>query len=96
MLCVQFRIPDNELVRVGKYNAEKLEITASEAAAAFLKHTDPMGLEAIVPRRIMPKETNEPIWLRESPVGATIRLQKAKSHSVTVNSVIAERYELSA
>ncbi len=31
-------------------------MTASEAVAAFLKHTDPMGLEVIVPRRIMPKE----------------------------------------
>ncbi len=56
LICVQFRIPNDELVLVGKYNGEKLEMTASEAAAAFLKHTDPMGLEAIVPRRIMPKE----------------------------------------
>ncbi len=56
LLCVQFRIPDDEFVLVGKYNCEKLEMTASEAAAAFLKHTDPMGLESMVPRRIMPKE----------------------------------------
>jgi hypothetical protein len=53
---VQFKIPDDELVLAGKYNGEKLRMTASEAAAEFLKHTDPMGLEAIVPRRIMPKE----------------------------------------
>ncbi len=56
LLCVQFRIPDEEYVLVGKYNGEKLQMTASEAAAAFLKHTDPMGLEAIVRRKIMPGE----------------------------------------
>jgi len=56
LICVQFRIPNDELVLVGKYNGEKLEMTASDAAAAFLKHADPMGLEAIVPRRVEPKE----------------------------------------
>jgi len=56
LICVQFRIPNNEYVLVGKYNGEKLEMTASEAAAAVLNHTDPMGLEVIIPRRIMPKE----------------------------------------
>jgi hypothetical protein len=56
LICVQFRIPNDECVLVGKYNGEKLAMTASEAASAFLKHTDPMGLEVIVPRRIMPKE----------------------------------------
>jgi len=55
LICVQFKIPNNESVLVGKYNGEKLEMTASEAAAAFVKHIDPMGLEVIVPR-ILPKE----------------------------------------
>jgi hypothetical protein len=56
LICVQFKIPSDESVFVGKYNGDKLEMTASEAAAAVLKHTDPMGLEVIIPRRIMPKE----------------------------------------
>ena len=56
LLCVQFRIPDEEFVLVGKYSGEKLEMTASEAAAAVLTHTDPMGLEVVVPRKIMPRE----------------------------------------
>ena len=56
LICVQFRVPNAESVLVGKYNGEKLEMTASDAAAAFLAHTDPMGLEVIVPRKIMPKE----------------------------------------
>jgi|SRR5579872_2543882 len=56
LICVQFKIPDDELLLIGKYNGEKLQMTASEAAAAFLNHTDPMGLEAVIPRRIMPTE----------------------------------------
>src|SRR4051812_39993272 len=56
LICVQFKIPNAKSVWVGKYNGEKLEMTASEAAAAFLKHTDAIGLEVIVPGRILPKE----------------------------------------
>lgn len=56
LLCVQFRIPDDEIVSVGKYNGEKLQMTASEAAAAVLTHTDPMGLEVLVPRKIKARE----------------------------------------
>ena len=34
LICVQFRIPNRESVLVGKYNGEKLEMTASEASGA--------------------------------------------------------------
>ena len=56
LLCVRFGIPDDEFVFIGKYNGEKLQMTASEAAASVLTHTDPMGLEVVVPRKIMAKE----------------------------------------
>ncbi len=56
LICVQFGIPNDELVLVGKYQSKKLEMTASEAAAAVIRHSDPMGLEVIVRRTIMPKE----------------------------------------
>ena len=56
LICVQFRISNDELVFVGKYNGEKATMSAADATAAVLEHTDPMGLEVIVPRRIMPKE----------------------------------------
>lgn len=56
LLCVQFKIPDDEVVLIGKYNGDKLQMTASEAAAAVLTHTDPMGLEVVIPRKIMAKE----------------------------------------
>jgi len=39
---MQFRIPDDEFVLVGRYDGEKLEMAADEAAGTFLKHTDPM------------------------------------------------------
>ncbi len=56
LICVQFNIPDEDLVLVGKYNGEKLEMTAAEAVAAVLVHTDPMGLEVVIPRKITAKE----------------------------------------
>ena len=56
LICVQFKVPSKEKVFVGRYNSDKSEMTASDAAAAFLEHTDPMGLEAIIPRRILPRE----------------------------------------
>lgn len=56
LICVQFRIPDKDTVLVGKYNGEKLEMSAAEATGAVLEHTDPMGLEVIIPRKITPKE----------------------------------------
>ena len=56
LICVQFRVSSDELVLVGRYNGEKSEMTASEAAAVFLEHADPVGLEAIIPRRILPRE----------------------------------------
>jgi len=56
LLCVQFRLPDEETVLVGTYNGEKLAMTAAEATAAVLAHTDPMGLEVLIPRKIRPTE----------------------------------------
>lgn len=56
LICVQFKIPNDESVLVGKYNGEKFKMRASEAVAAVLNHTDPMGLEVIIPRSIMPRE----------------------------------------
>lgn len=33
LICVQFKIPNNESVFIGKFNGEKLKMMASEAAA---------------------------------------------------------------
>ncbi len=56
LICVQFRVPNNQPVLVGKYNGEKLEMTAAEALSAVMNRTDPMGLEVVIPRKIIPKE----------------------------------------
>jgi hypothetical protein len=56
LICVQFKVPDEEPVLVGKYNGEKLQMTAAEALGTILEHTDPMGLEVIFPRKIAPGE----------------------------------------
>jgi hypothetical protein len=56
LLCVQFNVPDEEQVLVGKYDGEKLEMTAAEAVSAILDHADPMGLEIVIPRKITAKE----------------------------------------
>ena len=55
-ICVQFRISDEDSVLVGKYNGEKVEMTAAEAVSVVQTHTDPMGLEVLIPRKINPKE----------------------------------------
>ena len=56
LICVQFRIPDDELVSVGIYNGKKVSMTAAEAVSTAANHTAPMGLEVIFPRGILPKE----------------------------------------
>ena len=55
-LVVRFRIPDDERVLVGRYNEEHLTVTAAEAVAIARAHTDPLGLEVIIPRAIRPAE----------------------------------------
>ena len=56
LVCVQFRIPNQEPVWVGKYNAEKVKMTAAEAVSAFQCHVAPFGLEALIPRKIRAAE----------------------------------------
>jgi hypothetical protein len=55
-IAIQFRLPDIEVVRVGRYAQPHAEMTAAEAAAFFLAAPDPRGLEVIVPRSIKASE----------------------------------------
>jgi hypothetical protein len=59
LICVQFQIPDDQPVLVGQYDAEKMEMAASEALSAVMHHVDPMGLEVIIPRKIAPREITQ-------------------------------------
>jgi hypothetical protein len=56
LICVQFRVPDDDMVLIGRYNDEKAKMTAAEALSAVIKHVDPKGLEIIVPRKILAQE----------------------------------------
>ena len=56
LICIQFRVPDDEPVTLGRYNAEKIKMTAAESVATVMTHTAQMGLEVIVPRKILPSE----------------------------------------
>jgi len=53
---VQFRIPDEEEVLVGRYNEEPLTVTAAQAVKVFMKHATGLGLQILVLRRIEAKE----------------------------------------
>lgn len=56
LVCVQFRVSDEEIVSVGMYNGEKIFMTAAESVTTVTQHVSPMGLEIIFPRKIFPKE----------------------------------------
>ena len=56
LLAARIRISDSELVYIGKYNEEHLEVTAAEAVGISRRHTDPLGLEVIIPKPILPKQ----------------------------------------
>lgn len=53
--AVQFTLPSDQKVYIGRYNSEHMLVTASEAAAIFESHNDAMGLEVIVTARVPPR-----------------------------------------
>ncbi len=54
--AAHFRLPDNELVWVGKYNEEHVQLPLAEAIGQFLKAEEPMGYEFYVERKVTNKE----------------------------------------
>lgn len=56
MLAARFRIPDDEPVRIGRYNEAPMAVTAAEAIAIALEHESALGLEVRIPRGIRPGE----------------------------------------
>ncbi|MDT3439326.1 MULTISPECIES: hypothetical protein [unclassified Pseudofrankia] len=63
---VHARIPDDEPVAVGRYNAEPEMLPASQAAAVVRALTDPRGWEIFVPRGILAGEVRH---IRSAPWG---------------------------
>jgi len=54
--AIQFTIPDDQEVRVGRYNEEQVPMTAAQAVKVFMKHPTGLGLQVLIPRRISAKE----------------------------------------
>lgn len=53
--AVQFHVSDDVPVRVGRYNEDHIDTTASEAVRIFMEHTSGLGLEVILPSSIPAK-----------------------------------------
>jgi hypothetical protein len=54
--AVQFKIPDEEEVLVGRFSEEPIEVTAAQAAKVFMDHPTGLGLQVLIRRRIEAKE----------------------------------------
>jgi hypothetical protein len=53
---VRIRLPDRERVWIGKFNAEHIDVSASEALGIARDHQDPLGLQVIIPRAVRASE----------------------------------------
>ncbi len=56
VIAVYFRIPDDTLVSVGRYNQEHLQMTAAEAITTMMSCENREGYEVIIPRKIAKAE----------------------------------------
>lgn len=56
IVAIDFRLPDDEQVWVGRYFEQHRLCTASAAAKEIMDAADPAGYEVIVPRSIAPSE----------------------------------------
>jgi hypothetical protein len=56
IVAIYFRLPDDTLVFVGRYNQEHVQMTAAEAVATMMNCENHEGYEVIVPRKITKAE----------------------------------------
>jgi hypothetical protein len=54
--AVQFTIPDEEEVLVGRFSEEPFAVSAAHASKVFMEHSTGLGLQVLIRRRIEPKE----------------------------------------
>ena len=54
--AVYFKLPDEEVVWVGHYNGESIEVTAAEAVGIILNSESTEGYEVFIPRKVSAKE----------------------------------------
>jgi hypothetical protein len=53
---VYFRVPDDEPVLFGHFGLAATEMTEAQAVGRFLRMSDPLGMEVIVPRKVTTRE----------------------------------------
>lgn len=80
IIGIYFRIPDDEVVRIGHYGylQEKENVTATQAAGIMLECENRLGFEVMIPRKI---SRNEIQSIRRLPQGLGWRYQPA-SHGI--------------
>jgi hypothetical protein len=66
--AVQFSVPCSYLVWVGRYNDNHVQVTAAEAANIFEEHENGLGLEVVIPRRLIPSAITR-IYLPRQVIG---------------------------
>jgi hypothetical protein len=54
--AIQFKIPDQEEVLVGRYSEEPIPVTAAQAGKVFMAHPTGLGLQVLIRRRIEARE----------------------------------------
>lgn len=54
--ALQFKIPDDEEVLVGRFSEQPVAVSASRAAKIFREHATGLGLQVLILRRIEAKE----------------------------------------
>ena len=50
LICIQFRVPDDEAVTLGRYNGEKISMSAAESVATVMAHTNEIARIYPAPR----------------------------------------------
>lgn len=55
-VAVDVKLPNDELVLFGRYNGEKMELTAAAAVGALMELASPLGYEVILTRKIQASE----------------------------------------
>jgi hypothetical protein len=71
-------------------------MSAAEALGAILNHTDPMGLEVIIPRKITAKEITRTYLAPRITGWRYIPLPKENHRSADANGAIKAKYALVA
>ena len=54
--AIQFTIPDEEEVWVGRFSEEPVGVTAAQSVKVFRDHPTGLGLQVLIPRRIEARE----------------------------------------